>query len=261
MHPGDGRAVITAVVLTVAAAVSGNAQSVETLKLRGQPQTLHVYGTRGAGYPVVVSSGDGGWIHLAPHVAEVLAKNGFFVVGFDVKSYLEGFTSGSTTLRKEDEPSDYRVLVDFAARGASDSAKPILIGASEGAGLSVLAATDPHTKQSIAGVIGLGLPNLTELGWRWRDSLIYITHAVPKEPTFSTAAVVGQVAPVPLAAIHSTNDEFVPVNEVRKILDVAGEPKRLWIIKASNHRFSDNQQEFDQRLLEAIAWVRQNQAR
>jgi type IV secretory pathway VirJ component len=28
-----------------------------------------------------VSSGDGGWIHLAPHVAEVLAAKGFFVVG------------------------------------------------------------------------------------------------------------------------------------------------------------------------------------
>ena len=42
---------------------------------------------------------------------------GFFVVGFDVKAYLEGFTSGQTTLRAEDEPGDYKVLADFAARG------------------------------------------------------------------------------------------------------------------------------------------------
>ena len=27
------------------------------------------------------------------------AAKGFFVVGFDVKAYLEGFTSGTTTLR------------------------------------------------------------------------------------------------------------------------------------------------------------------
>jgi type IV secretory pathway VirJ component len=44
---------------------------------------------------VVISSGDGGWLHLGPHVAEVLAASGYFVVGFDVKAYLSGFTSGT----------------------------------------------------------------------------------------------------------------------------------------------------------------------
>ena len=114
------------------------AQTRETVTIRGQTQSLRVYGTRG-GPPVIVSSGDGGWIHLAPHVAEVLAAKGFFVVGFDVKAYLERFTSGKTTLRPEDEPGDYKVIADFAARGTNE--KPILIGVSEGAGLSVLAAT------------------------------------------------------------------------------------------------------------------------
>ena len=109
------------------------------------------------------------------------------------------------------------MLADFAARGSTQ--KPILIGVSEGAGLSVLAATDPQTKRSIAGVIGLGLPDLNELGWRWKDSLIYVTHGVPKEPTFSTAAIVGRVSPTPLGAIHSTQDEFVALSAVQKVLD------------------------------------------
>src|SRR5215212_689020 len=77
----------------------------EILTIRGQTQALRLYGTRG-GIPVIVSSGDGGWIHLGPHVAEVLAANGFFVVGFDVKAYLESFT-GAGTLRPEDVPGDY----------------------------------------------------------------------------------------------------------------------------------------------------------
>jgi len=208
---------------------------------------------------VVVSSGDGGWIHLGPHVAEVLAASGFFVVGFDVKAYLESFTSGKVTLRPEDEPGDYKVLADFAARGTTQ--KPVLIGVSEGAGLSVLAATDPQTRRSIAGVLGLGLPDRNELGWRWKDSLIYLTHGVPNEPTFSTAAIVDRVAPTPLGAIHSTQDEFVPLSEVQKVLDAASKPKKLWIVQASNHRFSDNLAEFDRRLLEAIAWIHQNVAR
>ena len=64
-----------------------------------------------------------------------------------------------------------------------------------------------------------------------------------------------RVAPLPLAAIHSTHDEFVPVAEVRRVLDHAKDPKRLWTIDATNHRFDGAVEEFDRRLLEAIAWV------
>jgi len=44
---------------------------------------------------------------------------------------------------------------------------------------------------------------------RWQDSVIYFTHRVPNEPTFSTATIAANGTPLPLAAIHSTSDEFV----------------------------------------------------
>lgn len=235
-----------------------SAQAIETVSIRGQRQVLRIYGAPG-GDPIVVSSGDGGWIHLGPHVADVLAARGFFVVGFDVKAYLAGFTSGKTTLRREDAAADYRALAELAARGTAK--KPILVGVSEGAGLSVLAAADARTKAAIAGVVGLGLPDVNELGWRWRDSLIYVTHGVPNEPTFSTAALVGQVSPLPLGAIHSTHDEFVSMAEVQRVFAHAECPNRLWIVRGSDHRFSGNIAEFDRRLIEAIAWVKQNTPR
>ena len=237
---------------------TANAETVDTISLRGHPQTLHLYGQRGAA-PVIVSSGDGGWVHLGPHVAELLAAKGFFVVGFDVKAYLESFTTSKSALRPEDEPGDFKLLADYAARASTE--RPILIGVSEGAGLSVLAATDPTTRNTIAGVIGLGLPNLNELAWRWRDSLIYVTHSVPNEPTFSVAALIDRVSPAPIAAIHSTRDEFVSLSEAQRLMDAAREPKRLWVVTASDHRFSDNLPEFERRLLEAIEWVRTNAAR
>ena len=226
-------------------------QTRETLTIRGRPQVLHLYGSRG-GQPIIVASGDGGWIHLGPHVAEVLAAKARFVVGFDVKSYLESFT-GEGGLRPQDVAGDYRALTEFAARGSTE--KPILIGVSEGAGLAVLAASDESLKRTIAGVVALGLPDRNELAWRWKDSLIYVTHRAPNEPMFSTSAIIDRVAPVPLAAIHSTRDEFVPLTEARELLDRASPPKRLWVIDASDHRFSDKQSEFDQRLLEAITWI------
>jgi pimeloyl-ACP methyl ester carboxylesterase len=237
---------------------AAQAQTSETVSLRGRDQSLRIYGARG-GEPVIVSSGDGGWIHLGPHVAQFLAARGFFVVGFDVRAYLASFTSGRSTLRPEDEPADYRVLADFARRGTSS--KPILVGVSEGAGLSVLAGTDPQTKAVSAGVVAIGLPNLNELGWRWKDSVIYLTHGVPKEPTFTTLSVVDKVTPLPLAAIHSTHDEFVSVADVQKAVAAAGAPKNLWVVNASDHRFSDNLAEFDRRLVEAIEWVKRNSPR
>jgi fermentation-respiration switch protein FrsA (DUF1100 family) len=252
------RRILTLAMVTVSCAVvasDSSAQTRQTVTVRGQAQSLHLYGTRG-GTPVIVSSGDGGWMHLAPHVAQVLADRGFFVVGFDVKAYLEGFTSGPRTLRPDDEPGDYSAIADFAAAGSRT--KPILIGVSEGAGLSVLAATDPHTKARVGGVIGLGLPDQNELGWRWKDGVIYLTHGTPHEPEFRVSTIVDRLAPVPLVAIHSTRDEFVPLAEVQHVLERAGEPKKLWIVKAADHRFSDNLAEFDQCLLEAIAWITQH---
>ena len=81
---------------------------------------------------------------------------------------------------------------------------------------------------------------------------------MPKEPTFSAATIAADVAPLPLAAIHSTTDEFAPLEVIQRIVDSAREPKRLWIVNASDHRFSNNLREFDARVLEALDWVKQH---
>jgi fermentation-respiration switch protein FrsA (DUF1100 family) len=238
--------------------VTALGQTTAKLVLRGKTQTLQLYGPRD-GEPAIVSSGDGGWIHLGPQVAGMLAARGFFVVGFDSKAYLEAFTSGTNTLTTSDVPADYRELVKYA--GANSTTKPLLIGVSEGAALSVLAAAEPETKAMISGVIGLGLGDRNELGWRWRDAMIYLTHGVPNEPTFSTLDFVARVSPIPLAVINSTHDEFVPPGEVDRIIAAAGHPSRLWTIDAADHRFSDKAVELRQQLADVLVWVRQHAAK
>jgi virulence protein VirJ len=246
---------IISLIWTTGTAASADLSAAITI--RGHVQTLHLYGDRGHP-PVVVASGDGGWIHLAPHVAEALAAHGFFVIGFDVKAYLESFTSARASLTATDVPADFAAVVTFAAAGSTE--RPILAGVSEGAGLSVLAAGDPAIKNQIAGVLCLGLPDVNELGWRWKDSVIYLTHGVPNEPTFSSAAVIAKVAPLPIAAVHSYRDEFAPIAEIERVLASAGEPKRLWIVNASDHRFSDNIQDCDRRVFDAVGWIQAHPA-
>lgn len=66
-----------------------------------------------------------------------------------------------------------------------------------------------------------------------------------------------KAGPLPLVAIHSTRDEFVPVDEVQRVMGRARELKQLWIVPASNHRFSDNQPGLQQKLLDAIGWMKE----
>jgi len=239
------------VQLSLAAAGAGS-PATEPFTIRGHTLSLRVYGTRG-GPAAVVASGDGGWIHLGPHVAEFLSSRGYFVIGFDSKAYLSSFTNAGTTLSAADVPGDFAALADHASRGSA--AKPLLFGVSEGAALAVLAATRDETKSRVSGVVALGLPDQAELGWHLRDSIIYVTKGIPKEPLFSTAEVIEKVAPLPIVAIHSTKDEFVSVDDVKRVMNRSLEPKQLWLIEADDHRFSGKEQDLNQKLMDAIAWI------
>jgi type IV secretory pathway VirJ component len=244
------------ILLSAATSLAGP-EHTDLLRLRGRRQTLHLYGPpRGA--PVILSSGDGGWIHLGPQVAQMLAARGFFVVGIDSKAYLESFTSATAALTPGDVARDFRTLIDYASRATGQ--QPLLVGISEGAGLSVLAAADP-SMATLPGVVAIGVGDRNELAWRWKDDVIYLTHGVPGEPTFSVRALADRVAPTPLALISSTHDEYVPEGEVDRIMAAARAPKRLWMIDAADHRFSDQQEQLARCLADAIAWVRENGTR
>src|SRR5262245_32080104 len=131
LKPGRWAFLLMVFLRAVTPTEAAPAERCEKLTIHVRTQLLHVYGARG-GTPFIVSSGDGGWFHLGPHVAELLAARGYFVVGVDAKAYLEGLTA-APALRAEEVPGDYKALVEFAATGAS--IKPILVGVSEGAGL------------------------------------------------------------------------------------------------------------------------------
>ena len=221
-----------------------------TVDLHGRPQLVRLYGKPG-GPAAVVSSGDGGWIHLAPHIAQLLASRGWFVVGVDSRAYLSSATR-SAPLSVDDVPRDYASLLRLV--GASP-APPIFVGVSEGAGLSVAAAADPALKRRVAGVVAVGLGDNNELAWHVRDAIIYLTKGTPKEPSFRATDVVGGVAPVPFVMIRPTLDEFVPRPESDRVFANALQPKALWTVPATDHRFSNNLDGFDAQLIASLRWI------
>lgn len=224
--------------------------------LRGREQDVYYYPARNqvvASDPVLFLPGDGGWRGFAVEIAESLASSGYEVYGWDIKRYLTGFTSGKTTLKESDIMADFGLMARHVTSGRSQ--KILLLGWSEGAGLALLGAAASGNKNLVSGLVSIGMPESAVLGWRLADNLTYLTKKEPNEPTFATAPFLPQVSPLPLAMIHSTQDEYISTSSARKLFDGAREPKRFFLVEARNHRYDGNRDQFLRMLREALQWI------
>ncbi len=251
------RLVVAALILTLFLTHEATARGPRKVNftLRGAKQTLYLYNPQ-PGKPdppvALVCSGDGGWHLFITEIAERLASRGYPVVGLDSKEYLASL-SKPNALEPAQVTEDFAALLRFA-ESQFQTKSAVLVGWSEGAGLAVLGALSPSARPGLRGVVAIGLPELNELAWRWSDAVIYVTHKVPNEPTFNSKDYVGKLAPLPLAVIQSTHDEFVPVETARAIFAQAQEPKQFTLIEATSHHFDGQREAFWQALDRALAW-------
>lgn len=223
--------------------------------IRGQKLEVYYYPATGQrlNRKVLFAPGDGGWRGWAITIAQQMATWGYDVYGLDTKTYLESFT-GKTTLTENDVMSDFRNLTLWMTGNSSE--RVTLIGWSEGAGLSVLAAANPENKRFFNGLITFGLGDENVLGWSWKDNITYITKLKPDQPFFYASRFMSRIAPIPYLMIQSSNDEYVPFDEAKNLATLAKEPKRVVVIKANNHRFDGNQDEFYRTLREGLQWMK-----
>ncbi len=224
--------------------------------IRGQRQDVYVYpaarGSSGRGGRVLFAPGDGGWRGFAITIAETVSSWGYSIYGLDTKRYLESFT-GKTTLREADVMGDFLALAQWMTEGTRE--RVVLMGWSEGAGLCLLAGAGSQKRQIFNGLVTFGLGESNVLGWRWSDNLAYITKKRPKEPTFSSLVFLPKVAPLPLLMIQSSQDEYVPIEEAKKLFAAASEPKRFVLVNSKNHRFGGNQEQFFRELRGGLEWI------
>lgn len=223
-----------------------------SIPVRGVPQAVY-YHPGGAGRPdrpcILFVPGDGGWRGFAITVAARLAEWGYDVYGLDTKAYLQSFT-GRMTLTEADVARDLRTLAEAVRKN-----RPVvLLGWSEGAGLTLLAAA-AASKDAYSGLITMGLGDKNVLGWRFVDNLTYLTKKPPSEPGFSALRYMSRVSPLPLVMLQSAKDEYVGKDEANRLFNMAAEPKRLVLIEAQNHRFDGAQVEFFRQLRQALDWI------
>jgi len=246
------------VILSVAVPAQASGTRKVEWPLRGRDLTLTVYDPSSAPKgTVLMGSGDVGWVGLGVSMAEDLSAQGYRVVGINVRQYLAAFTDRQNHLGVHDVPQDYRGLSDLLKRSGLLVRPVIVSGVSEGAGLAVLAAADPKNHDWIDGVIAIGLPPTAELAWRWTDAASWITKRDPEEPSFTATDFLAGVSPVPLVMIQSTKDEYVSEQDYRRYESVARPPRKLVLINASNHRFTDRRAEVRTAYFDALAWIRE----
>ncbi len=231
-----------------------------TYRLRGVDQTLYYFAPQAPDKREValVLSGDGGWHGFIIDVAEHLAGSGYPTFGVDSKDYLESL-SKPKALEPAQATSDLGEFTRFAL-SRTGKERAVLVGWSEGAGLGVLGGLDAGTRNSLLGVVAIGLPELNELAWRMSDAIIYLTKKVPNEPTFKSEDYIAAISPLPLMMIQSTHDDFVPEDVAKKLFAIAKEPKRQIFIQARNHHYQGGEAEFHRALDGALDWFREHAA-
>ena len=248
-------------VMTSAQSAQATAEQRIEFRLRGQTLTISVYKATLA-QPlgtILMGSGDVGWVGLAVDMSEYLSNKGYTVVGINVRQYLGAFTSGKTTLTTSEPAGDYSSLFHFLMARKLITPPVFVSGVSEGAALAVLAGAGAQNRSWVNGVMTMGLPPTAELGWRWTDFTSWITRKDSDEPMFRAREFVPAIAPLPLCMIQSMKDEYVAEADYRLFEKVARNPKRLVLINASNHRFTDRRKELQVEILGCLAWMREHQ--
>lgn len=208
--------------------------------------------------PVLFAPGDFGMHGVALEFAQAMASWGYDVYGLDTKHYLESFT-GKTTLTEAEVAGDFKQLAQWIRQRKNYADPVLLVGWSEGAGLTLLAAA-ADSKEAYSGLILFGLTESNVLAWRWTDYFSYLINRDPPEPSFRSADHLPHVAPLPLVLIHSSGDQYTSLGAARQMFSLVAEPKRFYVVEARNHRFDGNRDEFFRVLRANLEWIRRPSA-
>jgi dienelactone hydrolase len=250
---------LVACLALIAVARGVSAADKVPVTIRGRTLTLEWYRPAGTGPPkgsILMGSGDVGWVGLGADLAEQLSKEGYSVAGINVRQYLSTFTSGKAHVTPDEVPGDYAAIAQLLRERGMLPPPVVVAGVSEGAALAVLAGAASSNRTWLSGVMTMGLPPTAELAWRWSDMGAWITKKDADEPSFEPKQFIGDVSPLPLWMIQSTKDEYVPEAAFREFDRLAREPKRLVLIDASNHRFTDRRPQLWTEVLAGLAWIR-----
>ena len=197
---------------------------------------------------VLYASGDGGWFGAAVDMFKRMAEAGYPVVGFSSKAFLKIQRPHGRLVNAAQLAADYESIVTQAraALHQDESSRVIFTGWSRGAAFSVLAGSEPATRDHLAGVIAIGLGPGEDLATASDDEGdagsagdaddTASDDGQPSEPgrrwPFDTYATIARLAPVACAVIQASHDNYLPAADARRLFGPDTDRRRLYAIDA-----------------------------
>jgi dienelactone hydrolase len=228
--------------------------------LRGSQQhVLHLPGKHTHHTAILFLPGDGGWRGAAKDMAAAIATSGYDVFVWDTKHYLTSFTALQGQLHENEIGPDFAAMRRTLVPNAHQPV--VLVGWSQGAAMSAVAAASPEGKAAYAGAILLALPDAGVLAWRWKDNLTYLTGKLPNEPAFSTENYLGQMSPLPAAVIQAGKDRFTAKQVSQRLISRMHRPRRVRTLEDAEHDFGPNRSAMYHELNAALLWITRRNSR
>lgn len=218
--------------------------------MNGFPVTLHlVRPVAPERRPLLIyATGDGGWRGKDLDLFRHLASWGYAVAGFSAPQYVKHLRGDAETTTPAHLSRDYAEIIATARRELTVPASTsiVLIGVSRGAGLSVVAAGQPLTQQTLDGVVVMGLTKEEEhVRWRrrrqWTELEIY--------------DYLPRLGNVPVAVIQSTRDNYLPAAIARTLFGADTDRRQFHAIEAKNHSFAGARPVLYDTLRASLDWV------
>lgn len=226
---------------------TGSGESLPLDLSSGPFHTLYYCSTHEPKGIVIVGTGDGGWSYWEENTAKSLAKNGYAVGSWDCRKF-----SDSRAYNQELLSEGFRAAVNAVrARSGGDEDLPIWFGGwSTGAEQSVAAAAADDPPEQLVG-LWLAAP-----GTRGRYG-ITTSDLLGKTPDGPTSFALADLAPklkkLRIAQFSAGLDPMDDVDWLQKAIV----PWKIFEMPRTLHDMGGAGPEFQQKLLEAIAWTQQ----
>lgn len=213
--------------------------------------------TLDAQHPLVLfATGDGGWRGKDKQAFERMTAWGYPLAGFSAPSYLRHLVRHLHETTPRDVAHDYMRLIRLAKTrlGLPERTPTVLVGVSRGAGLAVAAAGEPELQPALAGVVAVALTREEEYVHRLKRPK-HEPKADPELVMLDNYDYLPRLRNLPLSIIQSTNDEYLPAEEARRLLGPDSALRELHPIQARNHSFADAREPLYRQLQASLAWV------
>ena len=196
--------------------------------------------------------------NISTHFANVawMPVEGFNVLALDYRGY--GASGGSPSLAgvQLDIDAAMRALL---ARPDVDPERIVVFGQSLGGALAIHYAAHGALRGRLRALVAdSAFSDYREIT-REKLAGFFLTWPFQWLPwltvdnDYSPAASVGALSPLPLLLIHGERDVVIPPRHSRRLYELAGEPKELWIVPDAGHIQALRSESVRRRLAEVFA--------